>query len=169
MASFIATPETAKTRRLRATRAEQRICDALGASPTYNSGAGSEKGDGRRIGFYRIEAKSTRTGKYRLTARDWYKLMEGCIAAGEMPIFSIDFEQYALHLLVIPALVVSDTFSYEEVKVQKGVTLAVKDWPPPCAEDEIPFRLIRLRHDTPSFNLVVFHADDLLPQLQEDE
>lgn len=169
MGYFTVTAETAKDRRRRATRAEQKICDALGARFTYNSGAGSEKGDGRLYGAYRIEAKSTRTSKYRLTAADWAKLSTNCVHAGETPIFSIDFEQRGLHILVVSCRLIDDTLSYEDVRVQKGVTFNALKWPPVCAEDEVPHQLIALATHSATYFLVAFLAEDLLPQLVEDE
>lgn len=158
--------ESPKRRRHRASRAEQRICEALGARPTYNSGAGSEKGDGRRYGAYRIEAKSTLTKSYRLTAADWHKLASGCVHAGEMPVFSIEFERRCVHLLVVGAGFFDSEFSYEGLRDQKGVGLSAEGWATHGGDEHHPYRLILLRHNTALYHLVAMAAEDLLPQLE---
>lgn len=72
---------------------EVEVCEALGARTQPGSGnqAGA-KGDGRRIGELRIEAKFTAADSYSLKREELLKLL-GEATQGELPIFVIDYKE----------------------------------------------------------------------------
>lgn len=67
------------------------LAEELGGRVQKASGAlAGSKGDVRVKGKYRIEAKFTKAGSYKLELDDLYKIMSEC-GAGEKAVFVIDF------------------------------------------------------------------------------
>ena len=70
---------------------EVEVCELLGARTQPGSGnQPGAKGDGRRKGELRIEAKFTKARSYSLKLEELDKLM-GEAAQGELPVFVIDY------------------------------------------------------------------------------
>jgi hypothetical protein len=94
---------SAKQLRKKVAKEETTVAQALGGRRTFNSGAGSEKGDGRVTPTYqtvdglpqevgpsfRIENKITSKPYYVLTAADWEKLVKAAAPLGETPLFTM--------------------------------------------------------------------------------
>ena len=70
-------------------RQERRANALVGAQETLMSGALNEDGDGRVFHEWRVEAKQTKSDKYRLTKEVWEKLCKGAVEAGEEPLMHI--------------------------------------------------------------------------------
>jgi hypothetical protein len=82
---------TAKKNKRASIRQEDEIAEALGGRRQAGSGSLAHlKGDVRVRNKYRIEAKHTRAGSYRLERNELNKIRGEC-AGTEIPLFVIDF------------------------------------------------------------------------------
>lgn len=68
---------------------EKRANALVGTRPTAASGALNEDGDGRVLGKWRMEAKSTEKEVYTITQAVWEKLVLGALKSGEEPVLHI--------------------------------------------------------------------------------
>jgi hypothetical protein len=141
---------SAKRQKKLATRAEKHAASLLGARPTFNSGAGDEKGDSRvRQTFkvqngeivsgpagYRIETKHTETGAYSLSALSWQKIETAALKSQETPIFHIKFTKalWPADIAVIPRHLAvfilggnEEALGPEEYP-RKSIRLSALDW-----------------------------------------
>lgn len=77
----------------RAPKQEAEIAARLGARTVRGSGSGLEKGDVRREGFLRVEAKCTRRKSFSLTRDMINKIVDAACARGdvEIPMMHIEF------------------------------------------------------------------------------
>lgn len=78
-----------KSRKRDSRREEAKTAGRLDGRLTFNSGTGSEKGDGRVFGKYRIENKITDSESYRLEGEEFDYLWRQAVGAGEKPIFAV--------------------------------------------------------------------------------
>lgn len=77
--------------RRRALKSEMQIAEDIGGRTQPNSGAvAGYKGDVRKRGQHRIEAKTTRTKSYHVTRKELNKIRSEC-TFGEKPAFVIVF------------------------------------------------------------------------------
>lgn len=88
--AVIRTPVTAQMRRS-SVRQEKKIAHDIGGRRQRGSGSiAHNKGDVRKSGVFRIEAKQTRSRSYNIHLADLYKIRSEC-AGGETPAFQITF------------------------------------------------------------------------------
>lgn len=80
---------SAKSRKRDSRREEAKTANRLDGRLTFNSGTGSEKGDGRVFGKFRIENKITDTESYRLEGEEFSYIWRQAKMAGEEPIFAV--------------------------------------------------------------------------------
>lgn len=73
---------------------EKRAARRYGGSRTAASGALDEKGDVRVHGVMRIECKYTAAKSFTLKREELEKIEKEAIAAGEMPVFEIEFQNH---------------------------------------------------------------------------
>lgn len=75
---------------------EKRIAEDIDGRVQKGSGAGpslSQKGDARKVGELRVEAKTTKAKSYGLKLSDWHKVQAQAIQGGlEEPVMQIQFE-----------------------------------------------------------------------------
>jgi hypothetical protein len=71
---------------------EKKTAEALGGERQAGSGARFNKGDGRVIGKYRIENKSTTRESFRVTYNDLQKIRSEA-ASLEVPVFVVEFQE----------------------------------------------------------------------------
>jgi len=91
-------PSQKKLKRASA-RAEHDFATALGGRRTWNSGAGTTKGDGRVPGKYRIETKCPPTAQYRLSITEWATFKRIADEALEVPIYHLKLDDLEVVIL----------------------------------------------------------------------
>ena len=70
---------------------EARIAVSVGGKTVVGSGAGREKGDVRKRGIVRIEAKTTQRKSFSVTRKLIEKIEDEATGCGELPAIAIDF------------------------------------------------------------------------------
>lgn len=75
----------------RAPKQEAEIAERIGGRVVRGSGSGNEKGDSRKVGIMRVEAKTTKHSSFRVTRDMLRKIEEAAINSGEVPVMEIEF------------------------------------------------------------------------------
>jgi Holliday junction resolvase len=75
----------------RSKKQERELAGKLGGRLTSASGAKDEKGDVRIKGVVRLEAKTTKNASFSVTREMVDKIETAAVAAGEMPVLVIEF------------------------------------------------------------------------------
>lgn len=75
----------------RARKQEKELATRLGGRVTVASGSKMEKGDVRVKNIVRLEAKTTRHRSFSVTLEMIEKIEDAALAAGEMPVLLIEF------------------------------------------------------------------------------
>ena len=88
-------PPSRKTRMSRShehsPKQEARIAKSVRGRPVAGSGAGWEKGDVRKEGFVRIEAKTTLKKSFAVSRKLIEKIEDEATGCAEMPAIALDF------------------------------------------------------------------------------
>lgn len=74
-----------------APKMERRIAQTVEGRLVKGSGCGWEKGDARKTGICRIEAKATERKSFSVTREMVEKIESAALGAGELPAIAIDF------------------------------------------------------------------------------
>ncbi len=91
------------SKRKRSIKQEEKLASAFGGRRQPASGAlWYAKDDVVAQGKYRIEAKYTDSGKYRLKASEFKTLKKRAYAAGEVPVFVIEFSPEKQTVCFVP-------------------------------------------------------------------
>lgn len=106
---------------------EQRVANILKGYATPASGAGSQKGDVRIKGLFRVECKATTRGEYLATLAVLDKIKQEALSFGEVPVLQIDFLDehtytsfYLIELAFIPPSIVDRYALSAEFKTNKS-------------------------------------------------
>ncbi len=177
--------KTKKGKRRAVKAEEEKLASALGGRRTFNSGAGDEKGDARVHQTYqvvdgspqetsefafRIESKTTeKVSGYRLNVKDWKKLRDAALGAGETPVFVVRMPRFLrghLRLAVVPvsfanALLSVDKQTVSHMGKKRSFKLSEKVWNlctselPRTAEQDVPHIRISIGDGSKDYDLVV--------------
>lgn len=107
---------------------EKRLAADIDGRVQKGSGAGpslSQKGDARKVGEIRAEAKTTKAKSYSLKLADWRKVQAQAIQGGlEEPVMQIQFEgQTGMHT----KLAVIDWHRYIDLRSTEAAVETVKE------------------------------------------
>jgi Holliday junction resolvase len=75
----------------RAVKQEKELAKRVGGKRTPASGAGSVKGDVRRKGVLRLEAKTTKHASFTVTLDMIQKIEEAAAMSNELPVIIVEF------------------------------------------------------------------------------
>lgn len=75
----------------RSKQQEKQLAKLIGGRLVKGSGSGQEKGDVRKQGIVRIEAKTTKHESFRVTVEMLDKIEAAAISADEIPVVEIEF------------------------------------------------------------------------------
>ena len=98
----------------RAPKQEKRIAAIVQGSRTPASGSRDVKGDVRKRGIVRIEAKTTKHRSFSVTLEMIEKIEEAAVSTGEMPVLVVEFNDGKGKLLkevaIVPTYVLADLY-----------------------------------------------------------
>lgn len=75
----------------RARKQEKELASRIGGRTTAASGSRDEKGDARKKGVLRLEAKTTKNKSFSVTLEMVTKIEDAALASGEMPCIVVEF------------------------------------------------------------------------------
>jgi len=139
---------------------EKKTASALGGRRTFLSGAGTEKGDGRVNGLYRIENKWTQGASYRMEGKAFHNLSRVALGANEEPVFVVAFDETKLRLVVIREAFARSFGIFPKIVSEKcGKTLPIswREFDANRVRAKTPVGQVSYQHAT-----ILGHAKDVL-------